>query len=203
MAKGKIVPSLKKLIANVLPKEEPKEEKKADLVQIIVFSLDGEEYSVPIEDIREIIRTQEITPIPTAPEFIRGILNLRGKIVVVIDLEKRFGLSREYKVPPRHIVISPVGENIFGVLVDEVKEVLRVDPTRIQEPTSLVATKIHADFIRGVLVLGSREKPECKDENKPDSADGRLIMVLDLPKMLSEKELLSLGVSADSPAKKR
>jgi len=153
-----------------------------DLVQVVVFILDGEEYALKITDLREIIKIPEITHIPNAPEFIRGIFNLRGKIVVIVDLEKRFHFTRNNKNDPKHIVITEVGGNDFGVIVDEVKEVLRVPIENIKQTPELVSAKVHAEYLSGVIVFEGKEKESS-----------RIVVMLDLPKLLEDKELLELG----------
>ncbi|MDA2921769.1 chemotaxis protein CheW [Patescibacteria group bacterium AH-259-L07] len=206
---------IKKVVAKVAQQSAAVEKKPEELMQLVVFELDKEEYAVPIIDLREIIKIPEITPIPNAPEFIRGILNLRGKIVVVVDLEKRFHLVRENKIASQHIVITEVGENIFGIIVDEVAEVLRVPVTSIQPAPALVSSKIHHEYLKGVVVLDAKEptrelsEEECREllaahqtkkpsgkspKDKPTGqARTRLLILLDLSKMLQEKELLELG----------
>lgn len=172
---------------------------------MVVFELDKEEYAVRITDLQEIIKIPEITPIPNAPEFIRGILNLRGKIIVVIDLEKRFHLVREEKILSKHIIIAEVNESTFGVIVDQVIEVLRVPITAIQPTPALVSSKIHADYLKGVVVLGDNDSSKeltakkCRallDKQKTGEqlkeSGARLLILLDLPKMLQDKELLQI-----------
>lgn len=175
-----------------------KEQKVEELIQLVVFELDNEEYAVPIEDLREIIRIPEIAPVPNAPDFIRGILNLRGTIVVVVDLEKRFNLVREGKAPASHIIITEVSDSTFGLIVDKVSEVLRIPVSKIQPTPSLVSSKIHAEYLKGVGVLEEINEVETKEKEKDSAKIGageksRLIIILDLPKMLAEEELLHVG----------
>lgn len=201
---------LKEVVSKVVGDGQIKERKQEELIQLVVFELDDEEYAVQITDLREIIRIPEITPIPNTPEFIRGILNLRGKIVVAVDLEKRFHLVRENKKAPRHIIIAEVNENVFGVIVDEVAEILRVPVASVQRTPALVLSKIHADYLKGVVILDIEDGTEALTEEKckeilekhaiAGSQDGaaaekksRLLILLDLPKMLQEKELLEIG----------
>ena len=166
--------------------EEQAEDQAGDFVQLIAFNLDNEEYAVPIVDLQEVIPATRVTPVPNSPIFISGILNLRGKIVVVIDLEKRFNLLREEKALPAHIVIVSADDNTFGVLVDKVTEVLRVSGEAVKPPPSLVSSKINADYVEGVIVLSGREKEG--GESPP-----RLIILLDIKKLLREEELLKFG----------
>jgi len=205
---------LKEVIFKVAGDGQVKEKKPEELIQLVVFELDDEEYAVQITDLREIIKIPEITPIPNTPEFIRGILNLRGKIVVAVDLEKRFHLVRENKKAPRHIIIAEVNENVFGVIVDEVAEILRVPVVNIQRTPALVSSKIHADYLKGVVVLDVEDSTEtlteekCKEilekrkiiesqEGAMAERESRLLILLDLPKMLQEKELLEIGAEVE------
>jgi len=181
---------LKEIINEVEAKASKKEqEAPEEFIQLVTFSLDDEEYAVPITDLREIIKTTEITPIPNSPDFIRGILNLRGQIVVVIDLETRFGLVRDdkdsAKEGPEHIIITEIGESVFGVSVDHVSEVIRISASSVQKTPALVSTKIQADYLGGVVVLDQDEKKE--------GGQDRLLVILNLPKLLQEKTLLEIG----------
>lgn len=189
---------LKQLINQVAAEKEKASDKKTDSTQVLVFELDKEEYAVSISVLREIIRVPDITPIPNAPDFIKGILNLRGQIVVLVDLEKRFHLVRENALEPKHIIITDLEGTYFGVLVDEVKEVLTVPIDRIRPTPDLVFAKIHAEYISGIVILGGEEEGDKKQSTKAEKSDTmptRLIILLDLPKLLQEKELLQLGES--------
>ena len=192
-----------------------KKEQAEELVQLVVFDLDNEEYAVPIEDLREIIRIPEIAPVPNAPEFIRGILNLRGTIVVVVDLEKRFKLTREGAAPSAHIIITQIKDSTFGLIVDKVSEVLRVPVSKIKPTPSLVSSKIHADYLKGVAVLETENstkeltEEECRrllaerqSQKATKTSKTRLIIILDLPKMLAEEELLRVGSLVGEAAQK-
>lgn len=183
--------NIRKIIADTASSGSADKKKETDMIQLVIFLLDGEEYAIPISDLQEIIRIPSITPIPSAPEFILGILNLRGKIVVVVDLEKRFHLIRENNEKPGHIIITEVGENTFGVMVDMVTEVLRVAVSSIQPTPFLSSSKIHADYLKGVVVIEDEE--ETKDQKTEIQKNSRLIILLDILKMLQEDELLQIG----------
>lgn len=167
------------------------EGKEADKsIQLVVFELDREEYAVEIKDLQEIITIPEITPIPNAPKFIKGILNLRGKISVVVDLEKRFNLVREHENKnDGNIVITGVEENSFGLIVDRVNEIITVPLSSIQATPALISSKIEAEYLKGVVVVVDQGKVQKSNKGK----GSRLIILLDIKKMLREKELLQLG----------
>ena len=150
-------------------------EEEAKIIQLIVFNLGDEEYCADINQVRDIIRTGTITPIPDSPDFIKGVSNVRGEIPVIIDLKSRFFLPPvKREVENKHIVITEQEKNIFGLLVDEVTEVLRISESEIKSVPELV-TRIDREYVSGVITM-----------------ENRLIILLDLSKVLSEEELARL-----------
>jgi len=161
-------------------------EEAVKTVQLLVFTLDKEEYATIITDVREITEITKVTEVPNAPTFIGGIINLRGKVVVVVNLEERFRLVREHlEIKPEHIIIIEIGEATFGVIVDEVTEVLRIPEANIKEAPEIISSKIRADYLSGVGLV-----------------EERLILLLDFKKVLSEKELADLSKLAEFQQKK-
>jgi purine-binding chemotaxis protein CheW len=184
-------------------KESEKEgEKGGETIQLVVFELDTEEYAVEIKDLQEIIKIPDITPIPNTAEFIRGIFNLRGKIIVVIDLEKRFNLVREKDPTEGNIIVAEVNENSFGIVVDKVSEIINVDKSSVQPTPALATFKIQAEYIKGVVVQDGQEDG-AGESSKGDNGENesRLIIFLDMRKMLQEKELMSISQIAESKLK--
>lgn len=178
-------------IKSVAKQQDQEKNKVEQMMQLVVFELDKEEYAVEIADLQEIITIPEITPIPNAPQFISGILNLRGRISVVVDLEKRFNLVRDNSDRVEgNIIITEVDGNNFGVIVDRVSEIITVPVSSIQATPALVSSKIHADYLKGVVVIIDQDKKVDNSEKKNGS---RLVILLDLQKMLQEKELLQIG----------
>lgn len=149
-------------------------EKEAEVLQLI-FNLGDEEYGANINQVREIIRTGNITPIPDSPDFIKGVSNVRGEIPVIIDLKARFFLPQNKDVESKNIVITEQEKNVFGLLVDEVTEVLRIPETEVKATPELL-TGIDRAYISGVITI-----------------EDRLIILLDLSKILSEEELAKLA----------
>jgi purine-binding chemotaxis protein CheW len=145
------------------------------LVQFVVFSLGDEEFGVDIEQVSEIVRSGRFSPIPDSPKFIRGLTNVRGTIIAVIDLKKRFVLREENDVEGKHIIITREQKNLLGILVDEVTEVLRVAQKEIR-PAPGMTTVIHKKYMTGVIIV-----------------DDRMIILLDLKSVLSEEELEKLA----------
>ena len=146
-----------------------REERKAPEAteHLATFYLSREEYGVDVRLVQEIIRVSEITPVPRAPESIRGVINLRGRIIPVIDLKKKLGLGEVMPDKRARIVVVKLRERLVGLLVDAASQVLKVPVSTIDAAPDAVA-EIDADFIRGVAKL-------------PD----RLIILMDLHKILS------------------
>ena len=145
------------------------------LIQLVTFSIGEEEFGVNILQVQEIIRTMDITKVPRAPEFVEGVINLRGKVIPIVDMRSRFGLeSKEHDKYTRIIVIE-IEMIIVGFVVDSVSEVLRIPANSVQPPPPVVAG-MDSDYIDGVGKL-----------------DDRLLILLDLDSLLDneEKEALS------------
>ncbi|MHB0913423.1 MAG: chemotaxis protein CheW [Armatimonadota bacterium] len=153
-------------------------EERASIVaaeeQLVVFELASESYGVDIGAVNTIIRMQEITEIPRSPEFVEGVINLRGSIIPVIDLRRRFGLSAGEETKASRIVVVEAGGQMIGMVVDAVTETLRLSQDAI-EPPPPVATTMDSEYVRGVGKL-----------------ENRLVILLDLNKVLSDKETEAL-----------
>jgi len=145
--------------------------------QLVVFQLSTEEYGVPIIQVEEIIRISEITRIPNMPNFIEGVINLRGRIIPIVDLRKRFRLEEKERDERSRIIIGRIAgagekqeEQSVGLIVDSVAEVLWVSKEMI-EPIPLTISYIDTQYLDGVVKLESR-----------------LIILLELSKVLTELE---------------
>ncbi|WP_348946048.1 chemotaxis protein CheW [Chitinibacter sp. FCG-7] len=153
--------------------------------QFLTLTLGGEIFAIPIENIREIIEFSGLTEIPLMPDFLRGVINLRGSVVPVIDLAARFGRSNTQISRRTCIVILEVSqeENVLalGVMVDAVNEVLSIEPSQI-EPAPNFGAQIRADFIDGMISLGER-----------------FVIALDIQRVLAVDEMSSLiGLAGSS-----
>lgn len=147
-----------------------KAERRTEVIQLVSFFLEDEEYAIPIDNIQGINRIGEITKLPNSLPFVEGITNLRGNIIPLINLRKRLGLpSKDFDKTTRFIVIE-YGKHLFGFIVDFVNRVLRL-PKETIEPPPPSSLKIDTKFVTGI----------AKFENK-------LIILLDLTKMFSEEE---------------
>lgn len=123
--------------------------------QLVVFDLAGENYGVDINTVREIIRMQQVTHVPDAPEYVEGVMNLRGSVIPVIDLRKRFGLNVTEQTAESRVVVVDIGGQGIGVVVDAVREVLRVRDESV-EPASAVITTADSFYLQGIAKLEDR-----------------------------------------------
>ena len=150
----------------------------AEEIQLVVFMLkQGDvvcEYGVPITQVQEIITMTRPTQLPQSPDFVEGIINLRGEIIPIIDLKKRFKMgASDITSDTRSVVVEVAGQTV-GIIVDEVSEVLRLSHNDIEPPPAMVGG-ITAEYLTGV---GKRE--------------GRLLILLDMNKILSDTEKADL-----------
>ncbi len=123
--------------------------------QIVSFRLGAEVYGVDIMHVQEIILIGPVTPMPSVPDYIRGLTNLRGNVIPIIDLGTRFGLERRSDTGRSRIVVLNVGRKTMGVVVDAVEEVLRLRDSQI-EPVSSGFTGVGREFINGLAKLEDR-----------------------------------------------
>jgi purine-binding chemotaxis protein CheW len=124
------------------------------LEKVVIFSLGKELYGMDIFELKEIIRMAEITRIPKAPSFIEGVINLRGKIIPVIDLKKKLGIDGNENPEEKRILVADVGGQTAGLVVDHVHEVADIEDKDIEPPP--VVLEIDGRFIRGLAKMGER-----------------------------------------------
>lgn len=134
-----------------------------------MFDLARESYGVDINRVREIIRMQEVTHVPDAPAFVEGVMNLRGCVIPVVDLRRRFGLTMSDKTDDSRVVVIDIAGDGIGVIVDAVTEVLRIPESSVA-PTSSVITTEDSFYIEGIAKL-----------------EERLLILLDVERALSEQ----------------
>jgi purine-binding chemotaxis protein CheW len=123
--------------------------------QLVVFNLAHERYGVDIAAVQGIIKMQAITALPQAPEFVEGVINLRGQVLPVIDLRKRLGLPQEAHTLEKRIMVVEVEGETVGMIVDGVSEVLRI-ATEATEPPSPVITTANSAFVQAIAKVGER-----------------------------------------------
>jgi len=149
-------------------------EAAASEVQMVAFKLENEEFAVDIHRVREVLKMTRVTPLPQAAYFIEGVINLRGEVIPVVDLRKRFDLPESERDEDTRIIIVEIHESNVGLIVDSVTEVLRFSSAAVQPPPSRVAGT-RTDLIEGVGKL-----------------DERLLIILNLEKILTSEEVISL-----------
>lgn len=158
----------------VLSKRDQARVADSDELQLVSFNIGSEEFGVDILKVQEINRMVDITRVPQAPHYVEGVINLRGKVIPIVDLRKRFSLEiKEYDKNTR-IVVVDIGGNIMGMIVDAVSEVLRLSTSTIEPPPEIV-TGINSDYIKGVAKL-----------------DDRLLIFLDLSKVIDVSEIAAM-----------
>ena len=146
--------------------------------QYLTFKLDEEVFALDVAKVREILEESSITKVPQTPEFMRGVINLRGSVVPVIDLRLKFGMSRTEKTVNTCIIVVEVQLEdeviVLGALADSVQEVIEMEPQQI-EAAPHIGSRLNTDFIKGM-----------------GKVDGRFIMILDIDRVFSNDELESV-----------
>ena len=140
------------------------------VLQYVTFRLDDETYGIDVMQIQEVLRYTEIAPVPGAPDYVLGIINLRGNVVTVIDTRRRFGLADAEVTDATRIVVMESDSQVMGILVDSVAEVVYLKASDIETAPN-VGNEESARFIQGV----------CK-------RNGELIILVEFEKMLSDHE---------------
>ena len=140
-------------------------------VQYVTFTLEDEVYGINVMQVQEVLREIEVAPVPGAPHYVTGIINLRGNVVSVIDARTRFGLPPRESTPLTRIIVIEAQQQIIGILVDSVAEVVDIEVSEIETAPS-VGNEETARYIDGVV-----------------SRDEKLLILVDLNKLLTEAEL--------------
>lgn len=158
-----------------------------ETTQYLTFKLADEVFALDISKVREVLDFTTITKVPKTPEFMRGVINLRGSVVPVVDLRLKFGMSRTEKTVNTCIIITEVTVDsetaVLGALADSVQEVMDLDPDHI-EPAPKIGTHLNTEFIRG---MGKR--------------DNTFVIILDIDKVFSTDELaLVQAEQAEAPS---
>ena len=138
-----------------------------EMLQVVSFHVGEEEFGLDILRVQEIIRVQRLTRVPNSPEFVDGVINLRGKVIPVVDLRKRFGLEVTDQGNQTRIVVVEVKGTVLGFIVDSVSEVLRIPAETVEPPPRL--GKVEREYVMGVGKL-----------------DNRLLILLDVDRLLGE-----------------
>jgi len=141
-----------------------------ELIQLVSFNIGEEEFGVDILKVQEINRMVEVTRVPNAPEYVDGVINLRGKVIPIIDLRRRFGMPRKEKDKNSRIIVVELTGKVLGFVVDAVSEVLRI-PGSVTEPPPAIIAGIKAEYITAIGKL-----------------ENRLLILLDLERVLTADE---------------
>ena len=153
--------------------------------QVVGFRIGNETYGVRIGSVREIVRVPEITIVPNAPEAIEGVINLRGKIIPVMDLRKRFGSAGIQPDKKNRILVVELENRLLGLIVSSASEVLKIPPSEI-EPPGTVFAEGESSYVTGVGKL-----------------KGRLIILLDIARLLRQPEFKKFEEAAEPVAVSR
>jgi purine-binding chemotaxis protein CheW len=153
--------------------------------QYLTFKLDNEIYAMDITTVREVLDITQITKVPQMPDFMCGVINLRGSVVPVVDLRLKFGLEKAASVREACIVIIEIilddEETVLGILVDSVQEVISLEPEQI-DPPPRIGTRLKTQFIKG---MGKKDK--------------EFIIILETAKVFSAQELAAVQTTDDIP----
>ena len=147
-------------------------------IQVVGFRIGSETFGVRISNVREIVRVPEITSVPNAPDYLEGVINLRGKIIPVMDLRKRFGQMEIQPDKKNRILVVDFEGKLVGLIVNAASEVLKIPPSEIETPGSMLQEG-EAGFVTGVGKL-----------------NGRLIILIDLHKLFQKGEWKRLEEAA-------
>jgi purine-binding chemotaxis protein CheW len=149
-----------------------------ETTQYLTYKLDDEVFALDVAKVREILEESNITKVPQTPAFMRGVINLRGSVVPVIDLRLKFGMSETVKTVNTCIIVVEVQLEdeliILGALADSVQEVIEMEPQQI-EAAPHIGSRLNTDFIKGM-----------------GKVDGRFIMILDIDRVFSSQELVAV-----------
>lgn len=145
------------------------------VMQCVTFRLEEEIYGINVMQVQEVLRVTEIAPVPGAPDYVLGIINLRGNVVTVIDTRERLGLGSKERDESTRIVIIEADKLVVGILVDAVAEVVDLRASEIESPPS-VGNDESSKYIQGVA-----------------SREGELLILVDLNKLLNDGEWAELG----------
>ena len=143
-----------------------------ELIQWVTFKLDEEIYGINVMQVQEVLRVTEIAPVPGAPSYVMGIINLRGNVVTVIDARKRFDLLAKEPDDSSRIVIVEVDNQVIGILVDSVAEVVNIRTSDIETSPNLGEDNDSSRYIQGVY-----------------SENDEILILVDMNKLLTEQEL--------------
>ncbi|AIF69310.1 hypothetical protein PAP_04495 [Palaeococcus pacificus DY20341] len=142
-------------------------------MEVVTFNLGEEEFCLEISHVREIKEMMPITRVPNVPDFIAGVINLRGQITALINLKRKLGLEDEIPLEKKKIIIAEVKDEVVGLIVDSVSDVLTLSEEEIEQTPKTLSSRVDTKFIKGIAKIDDGE---------------RLIIILDLNKLFEEDE---------------
>jgi len=152
----------------------------SDFNQIISFRVGAEDYGLELANVKEVIRMRDVTWLPKAPPFIKGIINLRGKVIPIVDLRCKFGLESAEQTAATRVIVVEVKEKLMGMVVDSASQVMRV-PTDQIDPPPLVVGYLSREYISGVAKL-----------------DDKLVILMDIKRIFTAEEAAAVSMSAEA-----
>jgi purine-binding chemotaxis protein CheW len=165
--------------SNAMVQLDEEDEELLDETQLVIFKLGDEEYGVNIMQVKEIIRMVAINKVPQVPQFVEGIISLRGEILPIIDLREKFGIPKKENSRSTRILVINLDSTTIGGIVDEVTEVLRIQNSAIK-PSPPVIKGVNSDYLLGIGQIG-----------------GRIIILLDLARILNTSEVIRIKEIAE------
>ncbi len=142
-----------------------------DTMQIISFSIGSDDYALGIEKVLEVIRIEEIQKLPKAPDFLKGIINLRGEVIPVVDLRQRLEEKQIEEKKLKRTIVVKVEDKKVGMIVDKVSKVIRISQKDVKQSVNF-STMIDNNYVQGVVTL-----------------DGKMIIIIDIEKVFSQQEI--------------
>lgn len=159
----------------VAAEEEMTAIKIEEFLQFVTFEMEGEEFAVDVLRVQEIIRPAEVTDLPHCPDFLDGLINLRGKVILIINLRKRFNYPQVEPKSENRVIVVDIDGEIIGLYVDEVSEILRISPD-VVEPIPVVENKTEKEYLSGMAQI-----------------DDRIVVIIDVDKILNANMKQALG----------
>ena len=160
-----------------MKKQNEVTESGADILQMVSFAVGKEDYGINIETVKEVIKIKSITQLPKTPSFVRGVINLRGDVIPIIDLREKFGLEQEDYTEMTRIIVVDIDDKSIGMVVDSVSNVINIAQSDIEPPPPLVSG-LSEEYLKGVGKIGEE-----------------LIILINIDKILTTDEKIDLSSS--------
>lgn len=161
----------------------------SESIKIVVFTLGGRKYGLEILELQEIIKIPKIAPLPGTAEYVQGVTGLRGKVVVVLDLEKKFHFAKQEDTAYRRLVIVNISGDLFGILIEGDVEILEINKKVMKNPTTLLDLSSQKDCFRGIIAMSGEIGSVGGGRDIKSVNSGGVIIMLDLPKIVADQDL--------------